>query len=343
MKAKIGINGFGAIGRRVLRIALGHPAVEVVAVNDLGDPAVLAHLLKYDSTYGTLREEVAYHGGKLRVGNRIIAMFAEKDPSRIAWGEAGVDIVTESTGVFNDGQKALAHLQGGATKVIITAPAKNHDLTVVLGVNEDRYDPERHHIISNASCTTNCLAPMAMVLDREFGIISGMMCTVHSYTNDQQLLDFPHRDWRRARSGAMAIIPTTTGAASAVAEVLPHLKGKLNGMAMRVPTPAVSVVDFTVRLQKKVTASGINEAFYRAASSGLKGIMAVCDLPLVSVDFKGATESVIVDALSTQVVGDMAKVVGWYDNEWGYACRVVELAGYVCNAKDVPAPCSASL
>lgn len=329
MKTSMGINGFGAIGRRVLRIALRERSVEVVAVNDLGNPGVLAHLLKYDSTYGTLACEVDYRDGKLSVDGRKIVLFAEKDPSRLPWGEVGADVVVESTGVFTDGQKAVAHLQGGAGKVIITAPAKNHDLTVVLGVNEGRYDPANHHVISSSSCTTNCLAPMAMVLDREFGIINGLMSTIHSYTNDQQLLDFPHKDWRRARAGAVAIIPTTTGAASSVAEVLPHLKGKLNGMAMRVPTPAVSVVDFTVRLKKKVTAAEVNAAFCQEAASGLKGIMSVCEQPLVSIDFKGASESVIVDALSTQVVGDMVKVVGWYDNEWGYASRVVELARYL--------------
>ncbi len=343
MKAVIGINGFGAIGRRVLRIALRHPVVEVAAVNDLGNPEVLAHLLKYDSTYGTLPEEITYREGRLLVGGREIAMFAEKDPSRIPWGKTGVETVVEATGVFTDGTKAAAHLQGGAGRVIITAPARNHDLTVVMGINQSWYDPACHRIISNASCTTNCLAPMAMVLDREFGIISGLMCTIHSYTNDQQILDYPHRDWRRARAGTMAIIPTTTGAASAVAEVLPHLKGKLNGLAMRVPTPAVSVVDFTARLQKKTTASAINDAFRQAAAGDLKGIMAVCDQPLVSPDFKGAPESVIVDALCTQVVTDMVKVVGWYDNEWGYASRVVDLAGYIHAAQNRPEHCRAGL
>jgi glyceraldehyde 3-phosphate dehydrogenase len=332
MTVRVGINGFGSIGRRALRIAMCNPEVEVVAVNDLSDPATLGHLLKYDSSYGTWDAEIVCCPDRLIVGGKEIRIYAEKDPSLIPWGENRVDVVIESTGVFTDGKKAAAHLQAGAKKVLISAPAKNHDLTVVLGVNEDRYDPDHHHIISNASCTTNCLAPMAMVLDRKFGIVNGLMCTVHSYTNDQQILDSPHKDWRRARSASLAIIPTTTGAASAVAEVLPQLKGKLNGMAMRVPTPAVSVVDFTVHLKKKATADEINAAFTEAAATYLKGIMTVCTEPLVSLDFKGMPQSVAIDSLSTQVVGDMAKVIGWYDNEWGYAARIVELANYVMTA-----------
>lgn len=332
MRVKLGINGFGSIGRRVLRIALDDPNVEIVAINDLGDPKTLLHLLKYDSTYGTLPVDVGYEPGHFIVGGKIVNVFSERDPAQIPWDQSGVDIVIESTGVFTDGNKAAQHLQGNVKKVIITAPAKNHDLTIVMGVNEVQYDSRRHHVISNASCTTNCLAPMAMVLDRSFGIINGMMCTVHSYTNDQHILDFPHRDWRRARSGATSIIPTTTGAALAVAEVLPHLSGRLNGMAMRVPTPAVSVVDFTVRLKKKASAEDINRVFDEASKSYLKDVMSVCDIPLVSQDFKGAAYSSIIDMLSTQVVGDMAKVIGWYDNEWGYSTRVVELARHI--AKD---------
>lgn len=333
MKVRVGINGFGSIGRRFFRIALQNPQIEVVAVNDLGDAETMLHLLKYDSNYGTLPNEVKYVTGSFVVDGKAVRVYAEKDPVQIPWGKHNVDIVIESTGVFNDGEKAAAHLKGGAKKVIITAPAKNPHLTVVMGVNERSYDPDRHHIISNASCTTNCLAPMALVLEQAFGIINGLMCTIHSYTNDQQVLDFPHSDWRRARSAAMAIIPTSTGAAKAVAEVLPHLQGKLNGMAMRVPTPAVSVVDFTVLLKKKATAAEINQAFHEAADTYLKGIMTTCDVPLVSLDFKGMPHSVAIDTLSTQVVGDMVKVIGWYDNEWGYATRVVELTQYIAARK----------
>lgn len=329
MTVKLGINGFGSIGRRVFRIALQNPDVEVVAINDLGEQETLLHLLKYDSTYGTLPVDVGYEQGRFIVAGKAVQVFSERDPAKIPWAQSGADIVIESTGVFTDGAKAAQHLHGKVRKVIITAPAKNHDLTVVMGVNELQYDQSRHHIISNASCTTNCLAPIAMVLDRSFGIVEGMMTTVHSYTNDQHLLDFPHKDWRRARSGAASIIPTTTGAAVAVAEVLPHLSGRLNGMAMRVPTPAVSVVDFTVRLKKKVSAQDVNKIFEEASQSYLKDIMSVCNEPLVSQDFKGAAYSTIIDALSTQVVGDMVKVVGWYDNEWGYSTRVVELARYI--------------
>ncbi|MCW3489980.1 type I glyceraldehyde-3-phosphate dehydrogenase [Dethiobacter alkaliphilus] len=329
MTVKLGINGFGAIGRRVLRVALQDPEVEVVAVNDLSEPESLLHLLKYDSTYGTLPCETKYEEGRFVIDGKAVDVYSEKDPARIPWEQSGVEIVIESTGIFTEGEKAAEHLQGSVKKVIISAPAKNHDLTVVMGVNDLQYDSTRHHVISNASCTTNCLAPMAMVLDRAFGIVNGMMCTVHSYTNDQHILDFPHKDWRRARSGATSIIPTTTGAAVAVAEVLPHLSGRLNGMAMRVPTPAVSVVDFTVRLKKKVSAEDVNRVFQEAANSYLEGIMDVCTEPLVSLDFKGVPHSTIIDALSTQVVGDMVKVVGWYDNEWGYSNRVVELARHV--------------
>lgn len=329
MTVKLGINGFGNIGRRVLRISLQDPDVEVVAINDLGDPETLLHLLKYDSTYGTLPFEVKYESGYFEINGKIIKVFSEKDPAKIPWEQSDVDIVIESTGIFTDGTKAAQHLRPNVKKVIITAPAKNHDLTIVMGVNEGQYDSTRHHIISNASCTTNCLAPMAMVLDRSFGIINGMICTIHSYTNDQHILDFPHKDWRRARSGAMSIIPTTTGAAVAVAEVLPRLSGRLDGMAMRVPTPSVSVVDFTVRLKKMASAKEVNRVFQEASESFLKDIMSVCDEPLVSQDFKGVPYSTIIDALSTQVVGDMVKVIGWYDNEWGYSTRVVELARYI--------------
>jgi glyceraldehyde 3-phosphate dehydrogenase len=330
---KVGINGFGSIGRRFFRIAESMPGLEVVAINDLGEPETLIHLLKYDSTYGMFPYHASCEGNTFRIDGREVVVIGEKDPGQIPWGKYGVDIVVESTGAFTDGKKAAAHLRDGVKKVLITAPAKNHDLTIVKGVNESQYDPNIHHIISNASCTTNCLAPMAMVLDRNFGIINGLMCTIHSYTNDQQILDFPHKDWRRARSAGQAIIPTTTGAAAAVAEVLPHLKGRLTGMAMRVPTPAVSVVDFSVRLKKRVSAEEINNAFTAAATTYLSHIMTVCHEPLVSIDFKGMTESVAVDALSTMVVGDMAKVIGWYDNEWGYATRVAELSLHLFKSK----------
>ena len=329
MTVKLGINGFGAIGRRVFRIALQDPGVEVVAINDLSEPEALLHLLKYDSTYGTLPQEVKYDQGHFEIDGKIVNVFSEKDPTQIPWDQSGVDIVVESTGVFTDGAQAALHLQGNVKKVIITAPAKNHDLTVVMGVNDMQYDSTRHHVISNASCTTNCLAPMAMVLDRAFGIVNGMMCTIHSYTNDQSILDFPHKDWRRGRAGGMSIIPTTTGAAVAVAEVLPHLSGRLNGMAMRVPTPAVSVVDFTVRLRKTATAEDVNRVFQEASKTYLKDILSVCEEPLVSQDFKGVADSTIIDGLSTQVVGDMVKVIGWYDNEWGYSSRVIELARHI--------------
>ncbi len=331
MTIRIGINGFGSIGRRVFRIAMQNPQVKVVAINDLGDPATMAHLLKYDSTYGILPVEVQSLNGKLVVDGKETNAYTEKDPALIPWGENNVDVVIESTGVFNDGKKAAAHLKGGAKKVIISAPSKNHDLMIVMGVNQEKYDPTKHHVISNASCTTNCLAPMAKVLDQNFGLISGLMNTIHSYTNDQRILDLPHKDLRRARPAAQAIIPTTTGAAKAVGEVLPHLKGKLNGMAMRVPTPAVSVVDLTVLLRQKPSAEEINAAFREAAGSYLSGILTVCDTPLVSLDFKGMTHSVAVDSLSTVGIDELVKVIGWYDNEWGYACRIVDLVEHVAN------------
>ena len=327
---KVGINGFGRIGREVFRVAFNNPEVEVVAVNDLTDSATLAHLLKYDSVHGTFPHEVEADGDCIVVDGKKVKVFASPDPAKIPWGEVGAEIVVESTGRFTEGAKAKAHLEAGAKKVIISAPAKGEDITIVMGVNEDKYVAAEHNIISNASCTTNCLAPFTKVLMENFGIESGLMTTVHSYTNDQRILDLPHKDLRRARAAACSIIPTTTGAAKAVALVLPELKGKLNGFAMRVPTPNVSITDLTVLLQKDTTAEEINAVLKEAAEGKLKGIMGYSDLPLVSRDYNGCPLSSIVDGLSTMMVGPrMAKVVSWYDNEWGYSNRVVDLACYI--------------
>ena len=330
MVTKVGINGFGRIGRNVFRAALGNPEVEIVAVNDLTDASTLAHLLKYDSIHGTLNAEVKAQDGNIVVNGKVIKVLAERDPANLPWGELGVQVVVESTGRFTDGDKAAAHIKAGAKKVIISAPAKGEDITIVMGVNQDKYDQGKHHVISNASCTTNCLAPFAKVLHEKFGIKHGLMTTVHSFTNDQQILDLPHKDLRRARAASMSIIPTTTGAAKAVALVLPELKGKLNGLAMRVPTPNVSVTDLVVEMEKPATAEEINAALKAAAEGELKGIMAFCDEPLVSRDFNGNPHSSIVDGLSTMIVnGTMAKVVSWYDNEWGYSNRVVDLIQFI--------------
>ena len=327
---KVGINGFGRIGREVFRVAFTNPDVEVVAVNDLTDAETLAHLLKYDSVHGTFPYEVTVDGDCIVVDGKKVQVLAQTDPAKLPWGELGVEIVVESTGRFTDGPKAAAHIEAGAKKVIISAPAKQEDITIDMGVNEDKYDPANHHIISNASCTTNCLAPFTKVLMEKFGIESGLMTTVHSYTNDQRILDLPHKDLRRARAAACSIIPTTTGAAKAVALVLPELKGKLNGFAMRVPTPNVSITDLTVLLQKDTTAEEINAALKEAAEGKLKGILGYNELPLVSRDYNGCPLSSIVDGLSTMMVGPrMAKVVSWYDNEWGYSNRVVDLACYI--------------
>ncbi|MDP5275836.1 type I glyceraldehyde-3-phosphate dehydrogenase [Chengkuizengella axinellae] len=329
---KVGINGFGRIGRNVFRAALNNPEVEIVAINDLTDVNMLAHLLKYDTTHGRLDASVEVGEASLVVNGKEIKVFAERDPGNLPWGDYGVEIVVESTGIFTEKSKAEAHLKGGAKKVIISAPAKNEDVTVVLGVNEEQYDPANHTVISNASCTTNCLAPFAKVLSDNFGIVKGMMTTVHSYTNDQNTLDLPHKDARRARAAAENIIPSTTGAAKAVSLVLPELKGKLNGMAMRVPTPNVSVTDLVVELEKNVTVEDVNNALQAAAEGPLKGILNYSDEPLVSSDYNGDPASSTIDALSTMVVGDnMVKVVSWYDNEWGYSCRVVDLCSYVAN------------
>lgn len=327
---KLGINGFGRIGRNVFRAALGNPEVEVVAVNDLTDVKTLAHLLKYDTTHGKLDATVEAGEGELIVNGRSVKVFAERDPGNLPWASVGVEIVVESTGIFTAKEKAEAHLKGGAKKIIISAPATNEDITIVMGVNEDKYDPASHTIISNASCTTNCLAPFAKILNDKFGIVKGMMTTVHSYTNDQSVLDLPHKDLRRARAAAENIIPSTTGAAKAVSLVLPELKGKLNGMAMRVPTPNVSVTDLVVELATNVTVDDVNNALRSAAEGPLKGIMNYSEEPLVSSDYNGDPASSTIDSLSTMVVGDnMVKVVSWYDNEWGYSNRVVDLAQYI--------------
>lgn len=330
MTIKVGINGFGRIGRNVFRAAIGNPNVEIVAVNDLTDAQMLAHLLKYDSVHGTLNEEVTVDGEFLIVGDKKVKVIAERDPAKLGWGELGVDVVIESTGRFTKRDDAAKHLEAGAKKVIISAPGSNEDITIVMGVNEDKYDAANHHVLSNASCTTNCLAPFAKVLNNTFGIKRGMMTTIHSYTNDQQILDLPHKDYRRARAAAENMIPTTTGAAKAVALVLPELKGKLNGMAVRVPTPNVSLVDLVVELDKNATVEEINAAFKEAAEGELKGILAYTEEPLVSKDFNGTTVSSTIDALSTMVLEDnLVKVISWYDNEIGYSNRVVDLVEYI--------------
>jgi len=332
MAVKLGINGFGRIGRIVFRAALKNPEVEVVAVNDLTDAKMLAHLLQYDSVHGTLEEKVTVDGDYLVVDGQRVKVLAERDPAQLGWGELGVDIVVESTGRFTKRADAAKHLEAGAKKVIISAPASDEDITIVMGVNEDKYDAANHDVISNASCTTNCLAPFAKVLNDKFGIKRGMMTTVHSYTNDQQILDLPHKDFRRARAAAESMIPTTTGAAKAVALVLPELKGKLNGMAMRVPTPNVSVVDLVAELEKEVTAEEVNGALKAAAEGELKGILEYSELPLVSRDYNGTTQSSTIDGLSTMVMdGNMVKVLSWYDNETGYSNRVVDLVEYIAS------------
>ncbi len=327
---KVGINGFGRIGRNVFRAALNNAEVEIVAVNDLTDVSMLVHLLKYDTTHGKIDAVVEAGDGEIIVNGKSIKVFAERDPGNLPWGQYGAEIVIESTGIFTDKAKAEAHLKGGAKKVIISAPATNEDITVVMGVNEGDYDAANHNIISNASCTTNCLAPFAKVLNDKFGIVKGMMTTIHSYTNDQSTLDLAHKDPRRARAAAENIIPTTTGAAKAVALVLPELKGKLNGMALRVPTPNVSVTDLVAELSKNVTVDEVNAAFKEAADGPLKGILNYSDEPLVSSDYNGDPASSTIDALSTMVIeGNMVKVISWYDNEWGYSSRVVDLCDYI--------------
>ena len=330
MSVKIGINGFGRIGRLIFRASINHPEVEVVAINDLTDSATMAHLLTYDSVHGKLDVEVTDRDDSIEVGGRSVAITSIKDPSKLRWKEFGVDVVADCTGLFRDCESASGHLTAGARKVIISAPAKDPDITIVMGVNSNQYDPKQHHIISNASCTTNCLAPVAKVLLENFGIRCGLMTTIHAYTGDQRLLDFPHKDLRRARAAAVSMIPTTTGAAKAVALVLPELSGKLNGLAIRVPTPNVSIVDLVVTVEKSgVTVSDINDALKKASEGTLSGILGYCDLPLVSCDYNGSVLSSIVDAPTTYVVDNMVKVLSWYDNEAGYSNRMIDLAAMI--------------
>jgi len=329
---RVGINGFGRIGRQVLRTLRERYAehVDIVAFNDLGDLDTMAHLFKYDSTYGRYPGTVEKRDDALVIDGDVIQVLSQKDPAALPWGDLGCDIVVESTGRFTDKADAAKHLTGGAKKVIISAPAKGEDITICLGVNEDRYDPAAHHVVSNASCTTNCLAPAAKVVNDHYGIIHGLMTTIHSYTNDQQLLDLPHKDLRRARAAGLNLIPTTTGAAKAVALVIPELKGKFDGFSVRVPTPTVSLVDFVCTLEKPTTTEELIAAFDMAAvSERMSGILGVSHEPLVSIDYKGDSRSSIIDAMSTQVLGNMAKVVTWYDNEWGYACRVADLVKFM--------------
>jgi glyceraldehyde 3-phosphate dehydrogenase len=330
MAIKVGINGFGRIGRNIMRAAMGDSGIDIVAVNDLTNADTLAHLLKYDSILGNLKASISASGDKITVNKDEFQVLSIKDPAQLPWKSLGVDVVFESTGIFTSRDGAAKHIAAGAKKVVITAPAKGPDLTVVLGVNEDKYDSGKHHIISNASCTTNCLAPVAKVLHETFGIRKGWMTTVHSYTNDQQLLDLPHKDLRRARAAALSIIPTTTGAAIAVGEVLPEIKGRLDGIAMRVPTPNVSVVDLAVLVDKKTSKEEVNAAFKGAADGKLKGILEYTDDELVSVDFRGNPHSSILDSSYTAVMdGDFVKVLSWYDNEWGYSSRCVDLLRYL--------------
>ena len=331
MKTKVGINGFGRIGRNAFKASLEKDVnFEIVAINDLTTPSTLAHLLKYDSCFGRFDGTVEATDNSIIVNGKEIKIFAERDPEVIPWNTVGAEVVIESTGLFTKKEAAAKHMKNGVKKVIISAPATDEDITIVMGVNQEQYDPAKHHVISNASCTTNCLAPVAKVIDKEFGIKKGLMTTVHSYTNDQKILDLPHKDLRRARAAAVSMIPTTTGAAKAVALVLPQLAGKLNGMAMRVPTSAVSVVDVVFEVEKEATKESVNAALKAAAEGEMAGVLGYCDEPLVSVDFKGCQNSSTVDALSTMALeGNMVKVLSWYDNEWGYSNRIVDLTDYV--------------
>ena len=330
MAVKVGINGFGRIGRNIFRTSIGDPDIDFVAVNDLTDTKTLAHLLKYDSVLGNLKHEISSTENGIKVESDQFRVFSEKDPSAIDWESVGAQIVIESTGRFTKAEDARKHLRGMVKKVIISAPAKNEDITIVLGVNEDKYNPAEHHVISNASCTTNCLAPVAKVIHQKFGIRSAQMTTIHSYTNDQQLLDLPHKDLRRARAAALSMIPTSTGAAKAVALVLPELKGKFDGISVRVPTPNVSLVDVVMDVEKETSAEEVNRALKDAANEDLRGILEFCEEPLVSSDFKGNSNSSIVDSEYTKVVGGhMVKILSWYDNEWGYSCRVRDLVKYI--------------
>ncbi len=329
MSLKVAINGFGRIGRMVFRAGYKNGDIDFMAINDLTDPRTLAYLLKHDSVHGVLDSEITSTDHSIIVDGKEIEILSQRDPAALPWGELGVETVFECTGLFRERDKAAAHLEAGAKKVIISAPAKGPDVTIVMGVNHEEYDPEKHHVISNASCTTNCLAPCCKVLLDSFGIEKGLMTTTHSYTGDQRLLDFPHKDLRRARAAALSMIPTTTGAAKAVSLVLPQLKGKLNGMAIRVPTPNVSVVDLVAQLGKPASVEEINNAFKEASENELKGILAYSEEPLVSSDFNGTTVSSTVDGLCTMVTGDMVKVLAWYDNEFGYSSRMVDLALYM--------------
>ena len=330
MSVKVGINGFGRIGRNIVRASLGDAGIEFVAANDITDPKTLAHLFKYDSILGNLAQEVKAEADSIQIDGKRLRVFAERDPAKIDWESVGAQIVVESTGLFTKAEEARKHLRGPVKKVIISAPATNEDLTLVLGVNQQRYDPAKHHIVSNASCTTNCLAPVAKVLHDNFGIVSGSMTTIHSYTNDQNLLDLPHRDLRRARAAALSMIPTSTGAAKAVHLVIPELKGKLDGFAMRVPTPNVSVVDLVVFVGKKTSVDEVNSALKSASESALKDILGYNEEPLVSSDFRGDPRSSILDAPLTRVIGgNCVKTVAWYDNEWGYSCRVRDLVTFL--------------
>ena len=334
MAVKVGINGFGRIGRLIFRsaLALNKKEIEFVAVNDITDAATLAHLLKYDSNFGILANDVCVRDDAIVVDGKKIKVFQEKDPGKLPWKDLGAEIVVESTGLFRDAEKAGLHLKGGAKKVIISAPAKGEVKTIVLGVNEETYDPEKDNIISNASCTTNCIAPVVKVIKDKFGVKKGLMTTIHSYTNDQKILDLPHKDLRRARAAALNMIPTTTGAAKAVGLVIPELKGKMDGLAIRVPTPTVSIVDVVMQVKNETSKEEVNKTFKDEAQGRLKGILAVCEEPLVSMDFKGNSASSIVDLENTFVFGDMVKVISWYDNEWGYSCRIVDLIGYMVKA-----------
>jgi glyceraldehyde 3-phosphate dehydrogenase len=336
MTVRVGINGFGRIGRnfwRAVNAAGGAPdrGIEIVAANDLGDVATMAHLLQYDSVVGKLPQQVSVDGGTIHVGDKSIKILAEREPAKLPWGELGVDIVIESTGRFTTGPTARAHLDGGAKKVIISAPAKEEDITVVMGVNDGKYDPAAHHILSNASCTTNCVAPMAKVLHESFGIVKGLMTTVHAYTQDQNLQDGPHKDLRRARAAAINIVPTTTGAAKATALVIPELKGKLDGYSLRVPVPDGSITDLVVELGRDATKAEVNDAFKAAAEGALKGIVYYTEDPIVSTDIIGSPASCTFDASITMAYGNQVKVFGWYDNEWGYSCRLADLAALVAS------------
>ncbi len=332
MAIRVAINGFGRIGRNVLRASLGNKDIEFVAINDLAEAATLAHLLKYDSVLGRISADVGVEGDSIVVDGRPIRVLAERDPAKLPWKDLGVDIVLECTGLFRSREKAALHLGAGAKKVIISAPGTNEDITVCMGVNQEEYDPEKDSVISNASCTTNCLAPVAKVLDEKFGIVKGFMTTVHSYTNDQKILDLPHKDLRRARAACLSIIPTSTGAARAVALVLPRLKGRLDGLAVRVPVPTVSLVDLVVELEKNVSVEDVNSAFKAAAMGEMKGILGYCEEPCVSVDFRADPHSSIVDAPSTKVIGqNMVKVLAWYDNEWGFSSRMIDLVLYIAS------------